>query len=176
MNRIGSRVLVICVVGVGVVLYNLFFVDSAEVREFNDGLVDLVQESDLRFHPISDLIYGYLDGGQSDVTKLSRMQVDLLAAVKGDSERLNSMTVPDDDLCREFHRSCVDYLENSLALAGKYSEVIDYIRVHNPASKAEDFETVNGMIATYLEKDEKLMATVGENQERMANKFDFRLE
>ena len=169
--RIGVFVAVVA----AVVGYRVFFADSDEVREFNDTLVDMVSQADSRFKPFMEHLRRYSEGQEVTVELAAKARDELEKSIRGDRDLLKRIEMPDDELCREFHGGCVEYVENSLQLVEKYKEVIDYMSEHNPGAEA-DVDAVDALIADLIDKDEKLFDVVAQRQKRLAEKFGFELK
>lgn len=175
MNRIGIRIAIIAVIVVGAAGYKLFFVDSDEVRNFNDELVGLIQRSDERFTIFTKHVKEYCQGKKVDLTAMRAQREILAGNIRSDLNKLKKTAVPDDELCKEFHGSCTAYVDNSLNIAEKYEEVIAYISQHNPG-KEGDFAVVEEPLAELLQKDEQMFDATAAIQLRMAKKFDFKVQ
>jgi hypothetical protein len=175
MDRLPIRLVIIGVVVLGVLGYRFFFVDSDEVRGFNDAMVDMVTASDAKFTPFTEYLDQYYEGTQVDVQAMTAARDGLEQGMAADRNKLQGYTVPDDELCKEFHGVCLSYVDNSWQISQKYKEVIDYISQHNPGTD-DDFAAVEGMLEELLAKDGTLFQQAGACQQRMADKFDFEVE
>ncbi|MFC1587745.1 hypothetical protein ACFL54_05490 [Planctomycetota bacterium] len=163
------RVLIVVLIIGGSFAYRFFFVDSDEVIEFNNALIDMITQSNTRFDNISELEDKYYIGETIDVKNMTLVQEVLADRIQKDLVRLNGIEIPDNELCREFHMSCLNYIENSLKLAGKYAEVIDYISKNNPCKDEEaGFAAIELLTDDLLIKDEKLLDAAIASQEKVA--------
>ena len=174
-KSLAARVAIAVVVVLGVVGFRVFFVDSNEVRRFNDKLVDTVGQANSRFEPFERHLVRYFEGAEVNVELMAQARDDLERNIKGDHDLLKQMTVPEDELCGEFHSGCLAYVENSVQLVEKYKEAIDYISKHNPGNEA-DVNAVGSLLAKLATKDGELLQSVSECQQRMAKEYDFKLE
>jgi hypothetical protein len=170
-----ARIVIAVVVVLGILGYNLFFVDSGEVGKFSDKLVDTVAQANSRFEPFSGHLQRYFEGAEVNVELMAQARDDLEKNIKGDHDLLKQITVPEDELCGEFHSGCLAYVENSVQLVEKYKEAIDYISKHNPGNEA-DVKAVAVLLARLGARDEELLEDVGESQKKMAKKFDLTLK
>ncbi len=175
MGNIGARVAIFAVIIVGFIGYRFFFVDDTEVMGFNDALVDVVGSSDSHFKPVTRHYDQYFEGKEIDIPAMTRAQEALEKNISADLEKLKSMAVPNDDLCKEFHGVCLSYVENSWQIAQKYKEVIDFISKNNPGTEA-NFEEAFGILNELIVKDGQLFNKSINCQKRMADKFDFEIQ
>ncbi|MDP6543866.1 MAG: hypothetical protein QGH60_07725 [Phycisphaerae bacterium] len=175
MGKAGIRVAIVAVIILGTVGYKLFFVDSDEVRNFNDRLVDMIERSNLRFEGLTDFIDQYTDGKKVNVEAMSPQRERLAESIRTDLKLLKRTTVPDDELCKNLHRTCVAYIRNSRDIADKYQEVFAYISQHNPGNAA-DFDVFLKPITPLLEKDEQLLEAAIAAQEKLVKKFGLKIE
>ena len=109
------------------------------------------------------------------VSFLTAARDELKTTVESDLQTLRDITVPDDELCKEFHSHCVAYVSNSSDVVDKYEEQVAYISKHNPG-KEQDLDALDAITAEPLAKHAQLFNTVVEVQAKMADKFDFELE
>jgi hypothetical protein len=172
MDKLPIRLVIIGVVVLGVSGYRFFFVDSDEVRGFNDALVDMVSASDAKFQPFTQHLDQYYEGTQVDVQAMTQARDGLEQSVAADRNALQGYEVPDDELCKEFHGVCLSYVENSWQISQKYKDAIDYISQHNPGTK-DDFAVIDTMLEELLTRDNSIFDQAAACQGRMADKFDF---
>ncbi|MBN1672488.1 MAG: hypothetical protein JXR37_15715 [Kiritimatiellae bacterium] len=175
MNRMGIRLVIAAVVVAGVVGYRLLFVDTDEVVRFNDKLVDMVAQADKRFETLGGNLRQYSMGQAVDVAQMSQARDNVEKKVRQDLTALQQAKVPDNALCKEFHTTCVQYVENSISVAETYKDVIAHIAAHNPGEQT-DRDTVDGLLAEVIAKDQALFKAVGVAQKKLATKFDFKLK
>lgn len=170
-----ARIVLIGIVALGFLIHKIFFVDSGEVLNFNDSLVEMVVSSEANFDPFLQFIGQYYEGEKVDVAAMTQARDTLKTEVESDVQALTEMTVPDDELCKSFHSSCLDYVSNSSDIVDKYEEQVAYIAKNNPGNE-ENMAALGAIVADLLEKDEQLLESVAEIQGKMAEKFDFELE
>ena len=169
--RIGAIVVVV-LIAAG---YKLFFVDSDEVGQFNDTLVEMVQKSDERFSPVGKQVEAYALGEKVNTTQMTQMQKKLVKLLNSDVKKLKSMTVPDCEVCKELHASCMTYMANSLAIAEGYTAVIKQMELKNPGTE-DDLEAATAPLGELIEKDTKLLNEVVSKQQKMAKKYNLTLK
>jgi hypothetical protein len=170
------RIILIVIVVLIALGAKFFYVDKGEVRTFNNKLVEMVLASDGRYEPLTALLDPYYGGSEVDVAALGEAQQSLEKSITDDRDELRGMSVPDNEACQKFHGACVEYVENSLAVAQRYAQVIEYVEAHNPASGEQDGDAIGTMLAELLEQDEKLFGKVTSTQKEMADKFNLKLE
>jgi hypothetical protein len=175
ISEMKARITMFGVAAVAFIGYKIFFVDSGEVLKFNDTLVDIVVASDSNFEPYLGFLNQYAEGKEVDVALMTEAQDQLKAKIETDLQTLREITVPDDELCKEFHSHSVAYISNSADVVDKYQEQIAYISENNPGVE-KDLDAVGAFIAEPLAKDQQLFQAVVETQGKMAAKFDFELE
>ena len=170
-----GRLILFGVIGLGFLVHKIFFVDSGEVRNFNDTLVDIVVSSDANFDPYLGFLNQYSEGTEIDVAAMTQARDQLQTTIEADLTTLKEITVPDDELCKEFHSSSVAYVANSADVVAKYKEQIAYITEHNPGTE-QDLDALDAIIAEPIARDDELFQAVVDVQAKMADKFDFELE
>ena len=175
MNRLLLRIALIVVVAGGIVGYRILFVDTDEVIGFNDTVVDVVEKADAGFHPFVAELEKYSEGGSVDVEMLTQIRDSLESNLTRNRNRLQSVEIPEDEICQGFHAACVAYVDNSMTIAEKYKEVIEYISAHNPGDK-ENSDAVDELLDDLITKDQELLQAIGQHQEKMAKEFDIKLE
>ena len=174
-KSVGVRLGVAAVVIIGVMGYKAFFVDSDEVVRFNDRLVDMIGRYDAKFTQFGSYVEAYSNGDKVDVAQMTATNERLAKSVKSDRDVLKFMTVPDDEVCKEFHAACAAYVENSVKFLEANGKIIDHVSEHNPAGEG-DSEVVNALLAEPIADDERLFDAVTMCQRKMAERFDFKLE
>lgn len=157
------------------VIAKVFFVDSEEVRQFNDKLVDITTQTDQRFTSYVVFLDQYNEGETVNVQAMRTARDQLESEIRSDLDTIDNLAIPDDELCKTFHRSLRDYVANSLAIAQKYNEQIEYIATHNPATP-EDVEKTEDMLTDLLIKDGQLLDATIAKQEEMVKKHDLEFE
>lgn len=165
-------------IGIGLVIFviaKVFFVDSDEVKAFNDKLVDISTQNGQGFSTVMEYLGQYAEGQAIDVEALKSSRDQLESSVRSNLEKIDSIDIPDDELCRSFHKALREHAANSLAITERIGEQITYISAHNPGT-AEDVEKVDGMLNDLLTKNQVLFATVGSAQQQMADKHDLTLQ
>ncbi|MCA9072770.1 MAG: hypothetical protein KDA84_27795 [Planctomycetaceae bacterium] len=163
---------------IGLVIFGIskaFFVDSDEVGRFNDKLVDVTAGNPQDFDNYLVYLNQYEEGQKVDVSSMRRERDGLEQKIQGYLATINKTDIPDDDLCREFHASVLEYERNFLAISQKCNEQIEYIAAHNPGS-AEDVETVDNMVLDLLVKSESLFESLKAKQRELAQKHDLTLQ
>ena len=174
MGRAGIRIAIIVLVIAGVAGYKLLFVDSNEVGNFNDELVEVLEQSDARFQKLSAYLDRYGDGKKVNIEAMRAQRKELVARVNYDLQKLGKTKSPDDELCKDLHRTCVAYVNNSLDMANKYEEVIAYMSQHNPGKEA-DFAATIKLLQPLIEKDQEALAATIAAQKRLVKKFDLKI-
>ncbi len=165
-------VILILVLGVG---YKIFFVDSDEVINFNNTLVELSEKSDEKYKPFNEMFAAYYDEKEIDIKKLSDLRDTLESELSNDLQSIKDLQVPDDELCKDFHKEFVAYHKNSVEIARKYTEVLAYAAKHNPPAE-KDVEAVDKILKGPQEIEDLILKNIEELQERMAKKFDLEIQ
>lgn len=175
MKSLGFRGLAVLVIVAGGFIYNFFFVDKDEVITFNDKLVAMIGQNDLRFTEISKQFSFYDEGKTVDVEKLKKLKNKVQMEVKSDLNMLKALEVPEDELCKEFYSSCLGYINNSEKIVEKYTPMISYIATHNPGTE-QDSIVITEMISPLLKTDEEIFKKIIAQQTNLSQKFDFKLK
>jgi len=175
MGRAGIRIAIAVLVVAGVAGYKLFIVDSDEVLNFNDSLVKLLDRSDARFQKLSAYLDQYGNGKKVNIEAMRVQRKELVARVNYDLQKLRKTKAPDDQLCKDFHRNCMAYVNNLLDSADKYEEVIAYMSEHNPGKEA-DFAMTIELLQPLIEKDQEVRAATIAAQKRLVKKFGLKIK
>lgn len=153
----------------------IFFVDSDEVRGFNDKLVDISTRNGSGFATMMGYLDQYATGQRIDLQAMKSSRDQLENDVQSNLAMIDSTDIPDDELCKNFHRAVREHAANSLAIVQKFNEQIDYMAAHNPGTTA-DVEKVDAMLDELMLKNDSLFSAVESTQKQMADKHDLTLQ
>ena len=158
------------------IIVSFFTVSNRSVLKFNDATIDEVTAVDSQFEKITKIMEDYSGKKNVDADLLAKE----ITTAEGEMSRIfakiETVKVPDSELCRDFHGGVLNYTKNSLVIMSVYKDkVLPYVKLHNPASE-KDSSAVEDMLSESIAEDERLLAELSAAQAAMAKKYKFKLE
>jgi hypothetical protein len=156
-------------------IVSIFTVSREDVRKFNDKLVDIANTMDTQHQSIITDIERYQSGQTIDVARM-RSNIDKMdRALKVHLDKLTATKIPDDDVCREFHKTVEAYVTQRKNCPAVYRKMCDYIQDHNPGGE-DDVKAVVAIVDEVLSKDEQIFQKLAAVQKKMAKKHDLTIK
>ncbi len=175
MNKNLPRIIISIVILAGIGIFSLINSGSDNVLNYNDKIVDLLTAMDNSFTNYVSEFDKYYERKAVDVELLDREANKIKEVTDRTKNDVLNINVPDYDICREFHRVALNYIENRIDFYEVYFELNEYIKIYSP-SEMHDLQYVdNKLDPRYIERDiiiDELIVV----QERMADQFDFEFE
>ena len=175
MNRTIVRCALLGIFIVIVVAYTVHIVTDDDRLDFNDKVVVAISLPNSKYEVFTRYIEIYRGGEEVSVAAMEFERDELAAIVRQGAESLSEIEAPDDELCREFYRNSVAYIDNLQEIVVKYKEVIAYISEHNPGEKG-DFAAAVKPLKELRNAEGKLLAAIMTSQKRLLEKLKQALE
>lgn len=158
------------------VIVSLFTVSSKDVQRYNDAMVDTVGQVDQAFTLVLPYMETYSNGEAIVIDDFAHAVTEMGTRIDTNIALVQAHKVPDDEACRTFHASLLDYANNSKAIHAVYvDKLVPYIREHNPGTEA-DVEILDGFFGDLIAKDGTLLERVQSTQQAMASKHKMKLQ
>lgn len=157
------------------VIVSLFTVSSKDVQRYNDAMVETVGQVDEAFTLVVPFMETYSNGEAVVIDDFARAVTEMGTRIDSRIAEVQAHQVPDDEACRTFHASLLDYANNSKAIHAVYADqLVPYIREHNPGTQA-DIAVLDGFFGDLMTRDESLLERVQSTQQAMASKHKMKL-
>ncbi|MCP4378484.1 MAG: hypothetical protein GY794_20205 [bacterium] len=170
MNRKLVRFALLGILVVIVIFACRDVVTRDEVRDFNDQIVSVTSLPGSKYDEFSRYIDIYRSGQDVSVAAMESERDELLEALAACCAELKKIEAPDDELCRDFYRKSVAYIDKLRKIVDKYEVVIAYISAHNPA-KEGDFKAATEPLKALRNAEGKLLAETMTSQKRLLEKY-----
>ena len=174
-ENIMKNVLWIAIAAVIFAGYTWFGKIQDEVIVFNDNLIDLLEQEEKSFTNYIDYLEKYY---MHEVIDVEQMNIALNALATNHasiSGHIKQMDVPNYEVCRTFHTTVVNFLDNDARIITIYADVSKYIESNNPGTEP-DIDEISVMLDPLLELNDSIFNEIIIAQKNMSDKFRFKLE
>jgi hypothetical protein len=137
------RVIGIVVVVLIALAVKLFTVDQGEVLKFNDTTVDILNKYEDPFEPLFVHFAPYFEGEQVNVEQIRQALTTVRSTVGTMNSEIQGLSVPDAELCKNFHSSVVAFAKMHETACDQIDTVLEYVATHNPPSDADTQEVLS---------------------------------
>ena len=167
-------------IGIGViiviaVLVSIFTVSSDEVGNWNNKVIKLQTQYITQWNILDLQVMPWFKGEKVDGAKLDAAFANYEKAVKQTTGEMKRTAPPDDESCKAFHASLVDYADIQVTHLPEYRKLLDAMKASNPGSDEEQ-DRVGNAFDALGKKENALNDVVGIKQSAMANEHGLRLK
>lgn len=169
------RTIATVVIVVAVIAIRFFTVDAGDVVKFNDDMVDLGGEFIDNYQSFKQQLDTYTDGQTVDAASLKQALADAQSRSQPIVEKIKGYSVPDNELCRNFHKSTVEFTDAYAAHQEMFDSIVTYVEAHSEPTDDDINHVMELMKPFQTELVLKLM-TMDEAQKTMCDKYDITLQ